>query len=130
MIERLAVDTNALVMWFRAGSPEPSPLRRARQIVVPLSVVGELYAGAFGSAMRETNVRTIDEFVRRYEVLKPDEATAVLYGRLRARHRLDNIRTSKMNDVWIAALCIQHDLPLLTNDHGFDSFEGLHVIHW
>jgi predicted nucleic acid-binding protein len=80
--------------------------------------------------MRETNVQMVDEFIARYEVIKPDEATAVLYGRLRAEHRLDNIRTSKMNDVWIAALCIQHDLPLLTNDHGFDSFAELRVIHW
>ena len=130
MIERLAVDTNALVVWFRAGKPEDSPLTRARQIVVPLPVVGELYAGAFGSAMRKANVQMIDEFVAGYEVLKPDEQTAVVYGRMRAAHRLDNIGTSKMNDVWIAALCIQHDLPLLTNDHGFDSFTDLRVIHW
>jgi predicted nucleic acid-binding protein len=37
---------------------------------------------------------------------------------------------SKLNDLWIAALCLQHDLPLLTNDHGFDHIAGLTVIHW
>ena len=50
-------------------------------------------------------------------------------GRL-PHQRLDNIRASKMNDLWIAALCLQHTLPLLTNDRGFDSIEGLRVIHW
>ena len=35
-----------------------------------------------------------------------------------------------MNDMWIAALCIQHDVPLLTSDHGFDIITGLTVIHW
>lgn len=69
-------------------------------------------------------------FLDHAAVLYPDADTARLYGRLRARHRLDNIRASKMNDVWIAALCIQHDLPLLTNDRGFDSFTELRVIHW
>ncbi len=131
MSERLAVDTNALVVWFRADRPEQSILTSARHIVVPLPVIGELYAGAFGSAMRDTNVRIIDEFVDRYEVLRPDEKTAVLYGRLRADHRLDHIGHAKMNDVWIAALCVQHELPLLTNDRGFDSFApALEVIHW
>jgi len=33
-------------------------------------------------------------------------------------------------DVWIAALCIQHDVPLLTNDRGFDTIPELTVIHW
>ena len=41
-----------------------------------------------------------------------------------------SLRASKMNDFWIAALCIQHGLPLLTNDKGFDNIPGLTVIHW
>lgn len=130
MIERLAVDTNALVVWFRAGQPEPLLLSRAREIVLPLPVVGELYAGAYASREREQNVPSIDTFVTKYEVAKPDEQTAVLYGRLRADLSLGNIRVSKMNDLWIAALCLQHSLPLLTNDRGFDPIAGLEVIHW
>jgi predicted nucleic acid-binding protein len=35
-----------------------------------------------------------------------------------------------VNDLWIAALCIQHSLPLLTNDRGFNGIENLEVIHW
>lgn len=128
MTERLAVDTNALVHWFRAGKPEHSQLTHAQRILVPLPVVGELYAGAFASQMRETNLRIIDEFVARYEVLKPDEATARIYGRLRARFQ--QIGQSKKNDVWIAALCVQHELPLLTDDHGFDTFPELRVVDW
>jgi tRNA(fMet)-specific endonuclease VapC len=130
MIERLAVDTYALVVWFRAGKPEPSLLSRARHIIVPLPVVGELYTGAFGSAMRDMNVRLIEEFIGRYEVLNPDTRTALLYGQLRATQHLDNIGPSKRNDIWIAALCVQHSLPLLTNDRGFDTIPGLTVIHW
>jgi len=33
-------------------------------------------------------------------------------------------------EVWIAALCIQYKMPLLTNDGGFDHIDGLTVIHW
>lgn len=72
----------------------------------------------------------VETVAERCPILYPDVDTARSYGKLRARLQLQNIGTSKMNDVWIAALCIQHDLPLLTNDHGFDSFAGLRVIHW
>ena len=129
MIERLAVDTNALVEWLRSRTADP-PLNQARRIVVPLPVVGELYAGAYMSGLSEENLQAVERIRAKHTILHPDEETARLYGELRARHRLDNIRTSKMNDVWIAALCIQHDLPLLTNDRGFASFPSLRVLHW
>jgi predicted nucleic acid-binding protein len=41
-----------------------------------------------------------------------------------------SLTASKINDLWIAALCIQHNLPLLTNDAGFDHISRLTVIHW
>lgn len=34
------------------------------------------------------------------------------------------------HDLWIAALCLQHRLPLLSNDRDFDDIEGLQVVHW
>lgn len=130
MSERLAVDTNAVIESLRPDAKDRAPLNRGAEIVVPLPVLGELYAGAFTSAMREANLRLIAGVLNQAAVLRPDEDTARIYGQLRARYRLDNIGTSKMNDVWIAALCIQHQLPLLTNDRGFGSFAELKVIHW
>ena len=130
MIPRLAVDTNAVVAWFRSGNGEPRPLRDAGHLALLLPVIGELYFGAFTSRKRDANVALLEEFIAQHRVVNADETTARLYGQLRARPRLDNIRTSKMNDLWIAALCIQHDLPLLTNDRGFDTIDGLNVIHW
>jgi tRNA(fMet)-specific endonuclease VapC len=34
------------------------------------------------------------------------------------------------NDLWIAAICVEHDLPLATVDSHFDYVEGLHVYSW
>ena len=127
MIERIAPDTNAVVDWIRSGTSEPFAFRDARHITLLLPVVGELYAGVFASTRRDAHAAVVDPFVAEHEVIAPDLETARLYGRLRAG--LPKIGVSKMNDVWIAALCIQHDLPLLTNDRGFDSFESLTVIH-
>ena len=82
------------------------------------------------SARRAANLQLIDGVLAESVVLGPDEDTARIYGELRARYGLVNIGPSKMSDLWIAALCIQHDLPLLTDDHGFDVIAELKVIHW
>jgi tRNA(fMet)-specific endonuclease VapC len=82
----------------------------------------------FSSARHEENISAIGSLLAEQEIVLPDMDTAILYGQLRAR--LDNIRHSKLNDLWIAALCIQHDLPLLTNDRGFDTISELRTIHW
>jgi len=62
-------------------------------------------------------------------VLLADVDSARVYGRLRATASAE-ITGSKRNDLWIAALCLQHNLPLLTNDSGFDRIPALRVIHW
>ena len=32
------------------------------------------------------------------------------------------------NDLWIAALCRQHDLPLLSRDRHFDAVSGIQIV--
>ena len=34
------------------------------------------------------------------------------------------------NDIWIAALCRQHSLPLLSRDRHFDLVPGIRRIGW
>lgn len=130
MTEAIAVDTNAVVNLVRYKTVAPLALREARQIVVPLHVAGELYAGAYSSRRVATNLPIVEGFLSRYVVLAADDDTARKYGELRARLRSTQITAAKTTDLWIAALCIQHDLPLLTNDRGFDAIDGLNVLHW
>lgn len=58
---------------------------------------------------------------------------------IRVRNDLAKVRTVPQSleklegfghDIWIAALCLQHQLPLLTNDSLFDQVSALEVIHW
>src|SRR5688572_1022183 len=108
MTSRLALDTNAVVQIFRAAADEAPRALIGRTVVLPLPVVGELFAGAYASAMRERNLEITEAFVTRHEMLNPDEETARLYGRLRATFRKPpDLTTAKLNDLWIAAICIQ-----------------------
>jgi len=127
-LNRIAVDTNAVVDFSREQRNEPPYLRDA-DVVLPLPVVGELYSGARQSQRVAYNLAIVDDLLTIWTVIRPDLHTASTYGRIRARLKPD-IPASRINDLWIAALCIQHNLPLLTNDRGFDTVDGLTVMHW
>jgi tRNA(fMet)-specific endonuclease VapC len=128
MIDRLAVDANAIVALIRGGRAQP-PLHAAREALLPLPVVGELLAGAHYSNRVAENLAKVEEIIAAFTILHPDVATARVYGALRGSAP-GRITTGRMNDLWIAALCIQHSLPLLSNDRGFDTISGMSVIHW
>ncbi|HET8799323.1 MAG TPA: PIN domain-containing protein [Thermoanaerobaculia bacterium] len=128
-MNKLVADTNAVIEFTRGGNA-PQQLRGNDEVILPLPVVGELYSGAHMSQRVQHNLSVVEDLLLVWQVLLPDMETARVYGRLRAALRQPAIRHSTLNDLWIAALCLQHALPLLTNDRGFDAIDGLTVLHW
>jgi tRNA(fMet)-specific endonuclease VapC len=63
------------------------------------------------------------------ELIAPDRATAVIYGRIQSDLRRRG-RPIPTNDVWIAALAIQHGYTLVTRDNHFQEVDGLNAISW
>lgn len=55
--------------------------------------------------------------------------TALYDARVRLRPRRIG-HAIQMNDMGIAAVCLEHDLVLTTRDSGFQYVEGLHVLRW
>src|SRR5215212_569219 len=101
MTGRIAVDTNAVVALFREEDAAPRELRETSEIVVPLPVAGELFAGAYSSMRKGENLPIVHDFLARRTVLAPDHETARRYGELRALFRFHAITPSKMVDLWI-----------------------------
>jgi tRNA(fMet)-specific endonuclease VapC len=130
--DRIAVDTNAVVEYLRPDRAYPRRLDDADEVFLPLTVIGELFYGAALSERPEYHRGTIARIVKRWTPLIADVETSRIYGDMRAISSRTpmSLRASKVNDFWIAALCIQYGLPLLTNDGGFDSIARLTVIHW
>jgi tRNA(fMet)-specific endonuclease VapC len=111
-----------------AAAAPPHPVFAASDdLVVPLPVVGELYAGAEISKHRERNLRAVDDLLAACEIITPDRETARIYGRVRLMFRTAT-GLAVVNDLWIAAICLQHELSLATNDRDFDRIEGLSVV--
>src|SRR2546423_958328 len=121
MTMRFAVDTSAVVDLMRTERPKPPLLLRDDvEVLLPLPVLGELYAGALSSLRPDHHMADLSRVARRWTRLLPDEASARTYAELRVRMRnVAPLSASKTNDYWVAVLCVQHDLRLLTNDSGF-----------
>ena len=124
---RVAIDTNAAVDFLRGSRPSPSIFTASSALVIPLPVVGELYAGAEISRLPEENLRAVENLLALCEIINPDRETARIYGRVRVVFR-GATGVAILNDLWTAALCLQHRLPLVTNDRDFDRIEGLSVL--
>lgn len=94
--------------------------------VVSVITVGELRAGVL--AARDTRVRAIRlatfEGVLQIEQLSVDAAVASVWAALRVQVAQAGRRIN-VNDLWIAATAVAHDLPLYSQDTDYEILAGL-----
>jgi tRNA(fMet)-specific endonuclease VapC len=103
------LDTNIVIALFAEEAAVLQHIVDTERAFVPAVVLGELYLGAQRSARSAANVERIRAFAGRAQVLNTDAGTADAYGRVRAS-LYEKGRPIPENDVWIAALAIQHRL--------------------
>lgn len=116
----VALDTNAYSGFMRGVAARVELLRTVQAIVLPLIVLGELRAGFAAGNRESTNAANLQRFLAspRVSVLAPDEQTTHYYAELHRQLR-DDGRPIPTNDLWIAALAVQHHLVLCTSDRHF-----------
>jgi len=119
----IALDTSVAiaVLAGQAGSLLSQPVE---QILLPVPVVGELRYGALNSRRSAENLAEVERLVARCRVLDITAATAAVYARLRLGLK-EKGKPIPENDLWIAALCVEHQVPLVTLDGHFDVIEEL-----
>ena len=125
----MILDTNAL---SAAADDDPALialLSRAEQVAIPVIVLGEYRHGIAQSRNRTTYESWLTGLLRDCLVLDVNEPTTHYYAEI----TLELKRKGKpipTNDIWIAALCRQHSLPLLSRDRHFDLVAGNKRIGW
>ena len=125
----MILDTNAL---SAAAEREPSALEvvaRAERLAVPVIVLGEYRLGIAQSRYRATYENWLREWIAAVSVLDIDDETTHSYAAIGAELKKKG-KPIPTNDLWIAALCRQHSLPLLSRDRHFDLVTGLRRIAW
>ena len=122
------LDTNIIIAMFSdEGAIQAKILND--DVFVAATVIGELRFGAQNSAKVAENHRRIDWLVQQTTILPCDLETAWWYGIIRDRMQRKG-RPIPNNDIWIAAIAIQHDLVLVTRDSHFEEVDTLQVQRW
>ncbi|MCC6337972.1 MAG: PIN domain-containing protein [Myxococcales bacterium] len=128
-MSRLALDTNAISALFDGDEGLTALLESVERLALPSIVIGEYRVGLQRSRHHKQLEALLDALVDDADVLVVDEGTARSYAVVRERLRARG-RPLPENDVWIAALCRQHGVDLVTRDGDFAHVEGLHRVTW
>ncbi len=117
----IALDSNRYVDFRRNDPAAVEIVTTADRIVLPFIVLGELRAGFRGGTRSTANERELSTFLQspRVEVAFADHATTHLYADLLV-HLHQAGAPIPTNDIWIAAVVLQHDLVLFSRDRHFD----------
>jgi tRNA(fMet)-specific endonuclease VapC len=119
---RLALDTNRYTDLCRGEQSVIDKVEQADEVWLPFIVVGELRAGFAVGSQGTRNEATLRRFL-----LKP--GVGILYADGQTTHHYANIYRQlrsqgtpiPTNDMWIAALVLQHSLALCARDAHFDA---------
>ena len=123
---RVALDTNRLTNLFQGDSGLAEQLGTSDEIWIPLIVLAEIKAGFYGGTRQHRNEVLLREFLAKptVNVLLPTRETAEHYARLFVQLKRSGTPVPD-NDLWIAALALEHDLRLITRDRHFDTIPQL-----
>jgi predicted nucleic acid-binding protein len=123
------LDTNALSAVAEADAGAVAEFARAPTIAIPVIVLGEFWFGITQSRWRSKYENWVSATLQVCRILEISSETAGHYAEIRFELRKDGTPIPS-NDVWIAALCRQHSLPLLSRDRHFDMVKAVRRIGW
>jgi tRNA(fMet)-specific endonuclease VapC len=117
----LALDTSRYTDFARGVPEAAARIREATSIVMPFATLAELRGGFLCGSRVEENERLLIRFLgsARVSVINADEQTTHHYARI-FRQLRDQGTPIPVNDMWIAAIAIQHNLVLYARDRHFD----------
>jgi tRNA(fMet)-specific endonuclease VapC len=123
---RIALDANAYTDLCVGERRVVDVISQSERIYLPLIVLAELRAGFQAGIRAKENERVLSRFLKtpRVRLLLPDEQTTVHYASIYLQLRKEP-RPIPTNDLWIAALVVQHNLTLVSRDAHFDALPQL-----
>ena len=125
----MILDTNALSAIAEAEPGAVAKIQNVGVVAIPVVVLGEFWFGIAQSRRRTEYERWINESLRVCKILEISTETAARYAQVRAELKKAGTPIPS-NDTWIAALCRQHALPLLSRNQHFDAVKGIERVDW
>lgn len=122
----ILIDTNIYSEAMRGNTAVVDTLRRTPHIGVSSISVGELLSGFKSGNREQKNRQELSAFLDSPRVMLyvVDGETAEHYSSVQYRLKR-NGTPIPTNDIWIAAVALQHGLPVYTMDKHFNKIDGL-----
>ena len=125
----MILDTNAVSAWCDDDAALLAMLPTDRPLFIPAIVLGEYRFGIKVTRDRRIREAWLEKVESAVTVLDVNSETARHYANV--REELRKARTPiPENDLWIAALARQHELPVITRDAHFDHVTDLRRVDW
>ena len=119
-MNRLVIDTNAYAQLLKGSEEVLNVLANADEVYMSVIVLGELFTGFRGGIKYDENVKILNDFLNDpvVKVLDIREENSEIFGRV--KHELKIKGTPiPINDIWIAAQCIEMSAVLISYDLHF-----------
>ena len=127
---KLVLDTN-IYSDYAEGLPETMNFlaTHGEHLYLPSVVVGELNFGFMKGSQQQFNERKFKQFIKRLrvEIIDVDADVARKYAIVFLSLQKKGTRIP-INDVWIAASCMEIGGTLLTKDRHFDVVEQIETV--
>ncbi|MGB7284127.1 MAG: type II toxin-antitoxin system VapC family toxin [Candidatus Acidiferrum sp.] len=125
----MILDTNALSAAAEEHAGLIGILAGVEELALPVVAIGEYRYGIAQSRHKARYGRWLDELIADCLVLDVTGQTTHHYAAIHNELR-EAGKPIPTNDLWIAALCRQHGLPLLSRDRHFDVVAGIQRVTW
>ena len=128
-MNNLLIDTNIYTGMMKGDREVKSQLQRAAEIGICSVSIGELLSGFKGGNREQQNREELGQFLDspRVCIHVVDENTAEFYAEI-----LNSLRKAgkpvPTNDIWIAAVALQHGWKVFTKDSHFKQIKGLMLV--
>jgi tRNA(fMet)-specific endonuclease VapC len=123
------LDTNIVIEIFDGNKKYADKINKLQIFYLPSIVVGELYTGVNRVANKAKHLKKLLQLLELCSVLKVDEETSKYYGETIAMLYRKG-KPIPTNDVWIAAIALQNNFTLVTNDAHFKEIDSLKIEKW
>lgn len=123
---RVALDTNRLTDLFQGDAALASFLGMCDEVWIPFVVLAEMKAGFNGGNRLTQNETLLTKLMSRetVDIVYAGRETTEHYARLFVQLKRAGTPVPD-NDLWIAALVLEHDFALVSRDRHFDSVPQL-----
>ncbi len=129
MSGKFLLDTNILIAFFNKEKSVIDYIKSGVEIYIPSAALGEMYFGAEKSAQKKSNIEKIDHLAEYVTIIPCDKITAKVYGKIKNQLK-DKGTPIPENDIWIAALSVQHHITLVSRDKHFNVVDKLDLVRW